>query len=101
MTTFDKHDKASVESSKIHDIINKLIGHLVNTAEDNPVFIPVFGTKLSRLGKTPQRMLLYTLETLDFLEAPCLSGGLNVECYKGDMISYNLNAIENYYKNVF
>ena len=99
LTTFDEHDTASVAPSEIHGIISKLMTHLLNTAEDNPVYIPVFGTKLSRLGKSPQRMLLYTLETIDFLETPSLPGGLNVICYKGDMTHYNLNMIETYFKN--
>lgn len=98
-TEFDIHDKASISPRVVSKTIMKLMNHLDEIAEDNPVYMPVFGNKTSRLNKKAQRMLLYVLETIDFGETPRLVGGLNVECYTKEKNHYDLNAIEDYFNN--
>ena len=97
-THFNDNQNAWLDPNDVSGIIVKLMTYLQTNAHNRPVYMPVFGIGLSRLGKTPQRMLLYTLECIDFM---CynfkIKKGLHIECF--DMLDYNLNAVEDYFYN--
>lgn len=97
LTHFDNNNVALVKSEEVHGIIIKLFEYLDAHSNNRPVYMPVFGTSLSRLKKKPQRMLVYILDTLHFMREIAMPAGLNIVCYKAS--DYNLNKVESYFEN--
>jgi len=91
-THFDKNDHAYIDTSEIPDVIFEILKH-INHREN--IYLPVFGTGLSRIGRNSQRMLLFILECLDIYQK--YVGNINIECY--DISKFNLNTVESFFDN--
>lgn len=96
-THFNEENNAYIDTKEVNNAIVKLMLYLDKISNGNSVYLPVFGTGLSRLRKRPQRMLLYILECIDFMEKITLNGGLNIICFSSK--DYNLNEVEKYFTN--
>lgn len=96
-THFNETNNAYIDTKEVYNAVVKLMLYLDKIANGKSVFLPVFGTGLSRLKKKPQRMLLYILECIDFMEKITLNGGLHIICYNSK--DYNLNDVEKYFTN--
>ena len=78
LTHFDDNDKAHVSRAEYSHVVCELMKHLASIAEDKPVFIPLFGTGLSRIQRTPQRILYQLVSILDFDDTNVIKGGVNI-----------------------
>ena len=94
LTHFDENDTAFVSRFEYSKVVNDLMKHLTATVEDRPVYMPVFGSGLSRLGRTPQRILYHLVDTLDFDDTAKIIGGLNILIKSLKKDSINLNLLE-------
>lgn len=49
-TNFDNENHASIHPAQVPNVLSKLTKHLSEIATDKPIYMPLFGTGLSRLG---------------------------------------------------
>ena len=94
LTHFDDNDKAFVSRLEYTRVVNDLMKHLTATVEDRPVYMPVLGSGLSRLGRTPQRILYHLVGTLDFDDTCTITGGLNILIKSLKKENINLTSLE-------
>ena len=94
LTHFDSNDIANVSRSEFTDVIGKLTKYLNDTVEDKPVFMPLFGTGLSRVNRTAQRILIHIVDTLDFNDTVTIKGGVNIIIKSLRKVNVNLNTVE-------
>lgn len=94
LTHFNDADKASVGRAEYSEVLRKLMKHLSDIAESRPVFMPLFGTGLSRLRRTPQRILYHLVDELDFDDVSRLPGGLNIVIKSLPEMEVNLTMME-------
>ena len=99
LTHFDDKDIASVSRAEYTEVVWKLMNHLSSMAEATPVFMPLFGTRLSRMRRTPQRILLHLVNTVDFDDTCVLPGGLNIVIKSLKDLNVNLTTLEYIVKN--
>lgn len=93
LSHFNEKDTAFLSRTEYTEVIQSLMDHLSSIVENRMVFMPLFGTGLSRLHRTPQRVLLHLIDTLDFYEKWCVPGGVNIVIKSLDSNSINLNTI--------
>lgn len=98
LTHFDDNDKANVSRIEYTHVVNKLMEHLSQIVQERPVFIPLFGTGLSRIKRTPQRLLLHLVDTLDFNDSFSIPGGLNILIKSLSDVDVNLTTLDNIVK---
>ena len=94
MTHFDDNDKANVSRAEYAVVVDKLMQHVSNLAEGKPVFMPLFGTGLSRMRRTSQRILFHLVDTLDFNDACTIPGGVNIIIKSLKDVNVNLTSLE-------
>lgn len=94
LTHFDNGDKAFVSREEYSDVLKNLVRHLERIAEDRPVYMPLFGTGLSRMHRTPQRILLHLVDILDFNDSSSILGGIHVLIKSLSKLDINLTTIE-------
>ncbi|MBQ9254216.1 MAG: hypothetical protein IJ180_05515 [Bacteroidales bacterium] len=94
LTHFDGNDKVNVGRSEFTAVIGKLTKYLSETVENRPVFLPLFGTGLSRINRTPQRILLHIIDTIDFDDTCIIPGGINIIIKSLEKMDVNLNTVE-------
>lgn len=94
LSHFNENDNAYLNRAEYTDVIQKLIDHLSTIAENKSVYMPLFGTGLTRLRRTPQRVLLHLIDTLDFYEKLSIPGGINIVIKSLRSKNINLNTIE-------
>lgn len=99
LTHFDDNDKANLSRTEYIDVINRLLTHLDSMAGGTPVYMPLFGAGLSRLHRTPQRILLQLVNTLDFNDSCTITGGANILIKSLDEVDVNLSTLEYIVKN--
>lgn len=101
LTKFDKTQHAHVDSEKIHNIILKLLKYLSRMDCNKPIFMPVFGTGKSRLGRTTQRMLLFLLDCIEFVADDDMNfqKGIHFRIYDLEKSGVNLDDIENVFNS--
>lgn len=99
LTHFDDKDIASVGRAEYTEVVWKLMRHLNNIAEAKPVYMPLFGTRLARMRRTPQRILLHLVDTIDFDDTCVLPGGLNIVIKSLKDMNVNLTTLEYIVKN--
>ena len=97
LTHFDDEDKAYLPKEEFGNAIIKLMNHLAAISNNRPVYMPLFGTGLSRLNETHQRVLLFIIDTISFSCPVAINAGLNVIVYPTDMVKVNLNKVENFF----
>ena len=60
-------------------ILDNLITHISYICEDKTVYIPLFGTGLSRLMRTKNRILQFMVDLIDFLkDDTAIVGGMHI-----------------------
>ena len=94
LTHFNNADKASVGRAEYSEVLRSLMKHLSDIAESRPVFMPLFGTGLSRLRRTPQRILYHLVDELDFDDVSRLPGGLNIVIKSLSKMEVNLTMMD-------
>lgn len=94
LTHFDDNDKANVSRAEYAVVVDKLMQHVSNLAEGKPVFMPLFGTGLSRMRRTSQRILFHLVDTLDFNDACTIPGGVNIIIKSLKDVNVNLTSLE-------
>lgn len=97
LTHFDDEDKAYLPKEEFGNAIIKLMNHLASISNNRPVYMPLFGTGLSRLNETHQRVLLFIIDTISFSCPVAINAGLNIVVYPTDMVKVNLNKVENFF----
>lgn len=97
LTHFDNEDKAYLPKEEFGNAIIKLMNHLATISNNRPVYMPLFGTGLSRLNETHQRVLLFIIDTISFSCPVAINAGLNVVVYPTDMVNVNLNKVEDFF----
>jgi hypothetical protein len=97
LTHFDEEDKAYLPKEEFGNAIINLTNHLAAISNNRPVYIPLFGTGLSRLNETHQRVLLYIIDTISFSCPVSINAGMNVVIYPEDMVKVNLNKVEDFF----
>lgn len=100
LTNFDDDNHAYVESWKIPKILKDLLGHLAQVATDKAVYMPLFGTGLSRLGKSHKRTLMFILDCIEYMSSDSvkLPAGLTIDLYSLKLSDINLDDISNAFK---
>lgn len=99
LTHFDDNDKANVGRAEYTKVAQKLMQYLSDNAEDKPVYMPLFGTGLSRMRRTGQRILHHLVDTLDFNDDCTIPGGVHIVIKSLDSMNVNLTALEEIVKN--
>lgn len=97
LTHFDHEDKAYLPKEEFAGAIIKLMNHLAAICNNRPVYMPLFGTGLSRLNETHQRVLLFIIDTISFSCPIAINAGLNIVVYPTDMAKVNLNKVEDFF----
>lgn len=98
LTHFDKYDKAYLSREEFNTVLSKLMTFLSAHAEANEVHMPVIGAGLTRLNRSESRILHYIIDSLDFLHAQPILGGLFIDILSLKSAGVNLNAIEEHFK---
>lgn len=97
LTHFDDEDKAYLPKEEFGNAIINLMNHLATISNNRPVYLPLFGTGLSRLNETHQRVLLFIIDTISFSCPVSINAGLNIVVYPTDMVKVNLNKVEYFF----
>ena len=100
LTNFDDDNHAYVESWEIPEILKDLMEHLAQVATDKAVYMPLFGTGLSRLGKSHKRTLMFILDCIEYMSSDSvkLPAGLTIDLYSLRLSDINLDDISNAFK---
>ena len=99
LTHFDDNDKANVGRAEYTKVVQKLMLYLSEKAEDKPVYMPLFGTGLSRMRRTGQRILHHLVDTMDFNDDCTIPGGVHIVIKSLNSLDLNLTALEEIVKN--
>lgn len=99
LTHFDDNDKANVSRAEYTEVTRLLMEHLSKIAEGKPVYMPLFGTGLSRMRRTGQRILLHLVDALDFDDSATIPGGVNIVIKSLNSVDVNLTTLEHVVKN--
>lgn len=94
LTHFDDNDKANVSRTEYTEVVGRLMEYLDGMAGGKPVYMPLFGTHLSRLRRTPQRILLHLADTIDFNDSCSIPGGANIIVKSLNEVNVNLTTLE-------
>lgn len=98
LTHFDEHNHANVSRTEYAGVFDKLMHHLQCMQTESPIYIPLMGTGLSRLGRSPQRILNFLVDAIDFKYSDMtFPNGFNIEIF--DMAFVNLTDLDSYIKN--
>ena len=94
LTHFDKDNKANVSRKEYSEILQKLLIFLNNMPGGNTVYMPLFGTKFSRINRTPNQILHFIVNSIDFInDELSILGGLHIVIYNINEV--NLNELKN------
>lgn len=98
LTHFDNDNHAFLDRKDYPIVFDRLISHLKHMRTEKPVFMPLMGTGLSRLRRTPQRILNFLVDAIDFKYSDlAFPQGMNIEIF--DIDTVNLNDLESYVEN--
>lgn len=99
LTHFNEKNKASVGRYELHKVIQSTMNHVSEICESHPVSMPLFGTGLSRIQRSPQRILHFIIDCIDFeCSDKEIPGGLNIKILSLDDTKVNLNDIANIFE---
>lgn len=98
LTHFDQHDKAYLSRSEFNTVLSKLMIFLSVNAEANEVHMPIIGTGLARLNRSESRILHFIIDSLDFLHAHPILGGLFIDILSLRKSGVILNEVEEHFK---
>lgn len=94
LSHFDDYDRASITRAEYATVINELMAHLTTIVEDRAVYMPLVGSGLTRLRRTPQRILLNLVDTLDFNDSIVLPRGIHIVIKSLSDMDVNLTSLE-------
>lgn len=98
LTHFNQSNHAFVDRDEYSKVFDKLIKYLERMHGNHAVYMPLMGTGLSRLGRTPQRILNFLVDSIDFkFSQLTFPQGFFIEIY--DIDSVNLTELETYVNN--
>lgn len=98
LTHFDDNNHAFLNRLDYSNVIDKLIEHLKRLQTEQPVYMPLIGSGLARLHRSPQRILNFLVDAFDFKFADySFPNGIFIEIY--DMNQVNLTELEELYRN--
>lgn len=93
MTHFDKDNHAYLDHKDYPIVIDRLFKFLAGMGTDRRVYLPLIGSGLSRLNRSPQRILTFMLDAIDFKHSnQNFTQGLYIELHS--LSNVNLNQIE-------
>ena len=99
LTHFNEKNKAFVGRFELHEVIQSMMSHVSEICESHPVSMPLFGTGLSRIQRSPQRILHFIIDCIDFeCSDKEIPGGLNIKILSLDDTKVNLNDIANIFE---
>lgn len=100
LTHFDNKNQAFVTRTEYHDVIIKLMQHVNRVCESKSVFMPLFGTGLSRLQSTPMQVLHYMIDCIRF-ECSKMSflEGIRIRILSLDKVGIDLKYIKEIFKD--
>ena len=99
LSHFDENDKANINRSEYAQVIEKLMEHLSKIVGNKPVYMPLIGAGLTRINRTPQRILVHLVDILDFKDGYSIPGGVNILIKSLNSVKVNLNTVEDVVKN--
>lgn len=94
LTHFNDQDKANVGRAEYTEVVVKLMSYLSDIVEGRPAYMPLFGAGLSRLRRTPQRIFLQLVNTIDFDDKCNIPGGVNIIVDSLKETNVNLTMLE-------
>lgn len=98
LTHFDDNNHAFLNRLEYSNVIDKLIEHLKKLQTEQPVNMPLIGSGLARLHRSPQRILNFLVDAFDFKFSDySFANGIFIEIY--DMNQVNLTELEELYEN--
>ncbi|MDE7345644.1 MAG: hypothetical protein K2N48_02750 [Muribaculaceae bacterium] len=98
LTHFDSENHAFLKRADFALVFDKLINHLKSLQIEKPIYMPLIGTGLSRLGRSPQRILNFLVDAIDFKYSELtFPQGIHIEIY--DINTVNLNDLKTYVEN--
>lgn len=102
-TNFDSENHASIHPAQVPYVLSKLTKHLSEIATDKPVYMPLFGTGLSRLGKSHKRTLLFFLDCIEYMsvESVKIPAGITIDIKSLRKTDINLDDIHSVLKTTF
>ena len=94
LTHFDRDNKANVSRKEYSEILQKLLIYLNCMPGGKTIYMPLFGTKFSRINRTPNQILHYIVNAIDFInDELAILGGLHIVIYNINEV--NLNELKN------
>lgn len=98
LTHFDSENHAYLKRDDFARVFDKLINYLKSLQIEKPIYMPLIGTGLSRLGRSPQRILNFLVDVIDFKYSELtFPHGIHIEIY--DINTVNLNDLKTYVEN--
>ena len=98
LTHFDPDNHAYLKHEDFPKVMDRLMDYLAGIANEKQVYMPLFGTGLSRLNRSPQRILTFMIDAIDFKHSDSsFPNGLFIELYS--MNNIDLNQIEELFLN--
>lgn len=94
LTHFDNYDIANVNREEYAEVTRCLLNHLSQKTENKQVFMPLYGTGLSRMKRNPQRILYHLVNLLDFESNRVIKGGINIVIKSLSDVNVNLTELE-------
>lgn len=73
---------------------------MAGICENRPVYMPLFGTGLSRINLPAQQVLHYLTDTILFTPPLTILGGLNIVIKSLEDSGVNLNRIEDIFNSI-
>ncbi len=98
-THFDENNTANIERYEYANVVNDVLKYVSAICENRPVYMPLFGTGLSRINLPAQQVLHYLTDTILFTSPMVMFGGLNVVIKSLEDSNVNLNRIEDIFNS--
>ena len=100
LTHFDNYNHAYLEKKDYPIVIDKLMDNLqkISMHPEKAIYMPLMGTGLSRLKRSPQRVLNFLIDAIDFKYSDkTFPNGIHIEIYNINQV--NLIQLEELFKN--
>lgn len=102
-TNFDNENHASIHPAQVPNVLSKLTKHLSEIETDKPIYMPLFSTGLSRLGKSHKRTLLFLLDCIEYMsvESVKIPAGVTIDIKSLRKTDINLDDINSVLRTTF
>lgn len=99
LTHFDKDNHAYLDRKEYSIAVDRLLEHLQHIAVNQTVYMPLFGTGLTRLKRSSQRILSFLIDTIDFNHSHMsFPHGIKIVIKSLKFNGINLNSIERHFE---